>query len=1827
MKKHFTKLLLLACIAALAPFFISESKQVPSKKNDQAYAKPAAAVSGKEKTIPFHNTPVAYDKHATNKLYADIEQREYFIQADPLRGGYQSPNRKQNIRSYYTPGKWQLQNRTNTHYDWKLDITTIGVFADGAGFAMPAKKTTGKNVGNAIDFKYPLFIEQYINSVEGVRQNFIIQSAPKYTTEVAVKLAYTGMDATQQNGNEIIFTDHYNTLSYKDIKAWDAVGNNVTAYMQLNKEDHSIDLIAKTENAIFPVTIDPVIATTTKHYADAILESNIIQGSFGFTLSDAGDVNGDGFSDVIAGSEPSSGYRNIIVFHGAANGLTASQTDTIQLEDASPIISGAGDINRDGFDDVIIGMPYQNEVRIYYGSANGITGIDVDTLKGTWDVNFVGFIVAGAGDVNGDGYSDIALTERRVDGSGNTTVEAVNIYHGSASGIITTPAVSIENTQLGNAGFGSSLSGAGDINHDGYADLLVGAPGFDKDLVDEGVVFVYYGSASGIVNTVADTLESNQASAGFGTSISDAGDINNDGFGDIIIGAPGYDNGETDEGIALIYYGAASGIINTPDTLQINQGGAGFGNSVSGAGKVNGDSFTDILVGASNYNSQQGLSGGAFIFKGSASGIIANVTDTLLGAASNQGFASNVLGAGDVNGDGYADVTVDAPGYSLIEPLEGALFVYYGRQNDFGNPVDNILEGNQANASYGAGISGAGDVNGDGYSDLLVGAPLYDNGEIDEGVVFLYYGSSTGIHTTSVVMLEANQANAHFGNAVSGACDVNGDGYGDIIVGAPLYDNGQTDEGAAFLFLGSSSGLLNTPSSTLESNQANAAFGSSLSRAGDTNGDGYSDIIIGAPLYDNGQTDEGVAFVYTGSASGINAIPATILESNLASSAFGTSVSGAADVNGDGYSDVIIGAPTFTNGESNEGAAFVYHGSGSGIVTPAAIMLEANQADAGFGSSVSGAGDVNGDGFSDIIVGALNYDNGETDEGVAFVYYGSASGIATNAPAMLECNKVNAHFAQYVSAAGDMNADGYSDIVVGAPGFSNADTVGGATFVFYGGSGGINVHAVATLSINKSTAYFGSAVSAAGDVNGDGYGDLVVGATGYTNGESNEGAAFIYQGAASIADIIITDSIESTQPGDGFGNSYASAGDVNGDGYNDVIVGAPNYDNGSNNTGAAFIYHGSVNGLSHVPNATLLGSQSNAAFASVVASAGDVNGDGYSDIIVGAPGFIYGSFNEYIAVAFIYYGSATGINPVLIDTLESGDNYYDAYRSNFGATVSTVGDVNGDGYGDIIIGSPYGGGSGSGYARVYYGSASGINHLNSSPLSSDCKGLFSSSLSSAGDINGDGYGDIIVGAPVSGTCYISQPYGAIHIYYGSDTGISYLNETYITGIQDLYAYLGSTVSTAGDINGDGFSDIVATTGVSYNGQGYSNASVIYYGSSSGIHNDISNTQIIGNAAAGIGDINGDGYGDVTTGTSVYLGSPSGLISNPVLNTIGGAPAGDINGDGFSDAVRSVAGKVYIYYGNGGGKRGNIQLFNSSSTDPIQQSNIIQSNFAIGVFAKNPQGRTKGKLVWETRSEGQPFSSASPITNSTQFTAQQSAYTDLGTAGIQLTNNIDKVGFQTKVRARIKYDAATSLNGQVYSPWLYPQGLFGAMGMNSAVLPVELLDFTAIVIDNKTVKLDWQTASEKNNVLFTVERSSNAQQWQVVAKLKGAGNSSVPKSYQAFDDHPYTGISYYRLKQTDNDGKFVYSEIRKVNIAVAQVSLRIYPNPTQHTLTVEGDKNELSTIQCFNSSGQNVNGLIRISRTNDNRIVLDISKLSLGVFYIKTTTAAYKIIRQ
>ena len=822
-------------------------------------------------------------------------------------------------------------------------------------------------------------------------------------------------------------------------------------------------------------------------------------------------------------------------------------------------------------------------------------------------------------------------------------------------------------------------------------------------------------------NTPSWSAEGGQEWGYFGWSVSSAGDVNGDGYSDVIIGAPSYDNGQADEGRVFEFNGSVTGLsANANWTAESNQENSVFGFSVSSAGDVNGDGYSDVIVGAYGFNNGQSEEGRVFVYHGSASGLSAAANWTAESDQSYSHFGRSVSTAGDVNDDGYSDVIVGAFIYDNDQNDEGKVFVYHGSASGLSPSANWTAESDQSGSEFGMSVSGACDVNGDGFSDVIVGAPGFDNGQENEGRAFVYHGSVSGLSASANWTAEGNQENSHFGFSVSTAGDVNYDGYYDVIIGAYLFDNGQADEGRAFVYNGSASGLSASASWTAESDQANAYFGTSVSAAGDLNVDGFSDVIVGAFLYDNGETNEGRVFVYYGSVSGLSAAVNWTAESEMADSYFGYSVSTAGDVNNDGFSDLIIGAYHFTNGQTAEGKAFVYYGSTNQISLHPDWTGICDQEYARYGFSVSGAGDVNNDGFDDVIISAPTYSNGQYDVGKVFVYHGSQFGLSQTAQWSSWGGAGNT-YGYRVSEAGDVNNDGYDDILI--------SDFSGHVYSFLGSQNGLAQIPQCTISGWGILQYFGYSLSPAGDWNGDGYDDVIVGCMegGYSSDNYFTGAMIFFGSENGLINIyahycILDIPNYSIQ---GFGRSVDCAGDVNGDGNDEVIVGAPGY----YQDGAAFVYSASAHfgGIQSIIFWPYIYD-----FGSCVSGAGDVDNDGFDDVMI----------SDSRGVVRTFRGSSQGVTEpeFRIDTI---DNF-----------KFKLGDFNGDGFKDILT-----------LDYLYFGKST-LNYgepnrsFNTLPWHK-----FSSDFT--GDINGDGIDDIIIGTQI----YTS------YVFYGKGLSVSSINIT------------------------------------------------------------------------------------------------------------------------------------------------------------------------------------------------------------------------------------------------------------------------------------------------------------------------------------------------------------------------------------------------------------------------------------------------------------------
>ena len=1038
-----------------------------------------------------------------------LKEQEYAITYNETAKHYFSPNRRQHMQAMYTSSQLTLASEAGSPRNWTMNLQLQGIYAGSVLQYDPSTTARAKVEGNTIEFDHHgAFTVQYINSQEGVRQNFIVQQQPATAGNLAIQLSVNeGWTIKQADSGELHFLHRQpggelrKELTYHSLKVWDAQHKALEAWSKVNEDHSTFTIEVDTKDAIYPVTIDPL--STTADWE--------VYGSrddyFGGFINSAGDVNGDGYGDVIVGesqySDPSVGgaVGRVYVYYGSESGLplTADWVATGTVEGAvfGEHVASAGDVNGDGYGDVIIGavgesgdQQLEGAAYIYYGSASGLESSPAWRVEGNLAYSAFAESVDCAGDVNGDGYSDVIVTNPEFSIGGTGRAGIVYIYYGGPDGVSETPDVSLEGTQQ-NELFGQLLGAAGDVNGDGYSDVVIGSPYYDVSGENEGRVQIYYGSASGITASNRTDINGTQPNMEFGQSASVVGDVNGDGFADVLVGVPEYANGENDEGAVFLYYGSAAGIVpNHAWYLESNMENREFGSRVRPAGDVDGDGLADVLIFTFGYDT-------AYVYKGSPDGL-ENTPAWKYGRDRTAENGISGAGAGDVNGDGYSDVLVGFP-------TEGYVRGFFGGADGLETNADVNLTTNQEQANTGFGVSSAGDINGDGYGDVVVGVPGYSNGEEEEGALYIYYGTASGIPSTPSLIIESNSTNARLGNSVAGAGDVNGDGYADVIAGAFHY--GVFLRGAAFIYYGSPSGLNPTPAWTAQGTGNSYEFGHVVAGIGDVNGDGYADVGVGSPWP---LSNTGAVYVYYGSASGPSATANWQFSGLVPGTFVGYTVSAAGDVNGDGFDDMVLSAPFLDIDDPSVGHIHIFHGSNTGLPDTPTRTIEGGSAN-GAGFIVTGAGDLNGDGFSDLVVGDPQYNN----IGRICIYYGSSSGIPLGVFHTIDINKNGSLFGTALASAGDVNGDGYSDLIVSAPELTNDEQVEGGAYVYLGGLHGISSTTPHwQIEGNQDYAYLGWSVSGAGDINGDGLSDIIIGAPGINDPQEESGRAMVFLGNA-----------------------------------------------------------------------------------------------------------------------------------------------------------------------------------------------------------------------------------------------------------------------------------------------------------------------------------------------------------------------------------------------------------------------------------------------------------------------------------------------------------------------------------------------------------------------------------------------------------------------------------------------------------------------------------------------------------------------------------------
>ena len=1166
------------------------------------------------------------------------------------------------------------------------------------------------------------------------------------------------------------------------------------------------------------------------------------------------------------------------------------------------------------------------------------TTVDVTTLDGNNgfrldgidSFDFSGRSVSNAGDVNGDGIDDFIIGATSGDPGGENNAGEIYLIFGRTGGFVS--AVDLAALD-GTTGFrldgidesdfvGRRVAGGGDVNADGLADLIIGS-----DQADAGESYVIFGRTAGFGSAFdlgaldgtnglrLDGIDASD-SAGF---VGDAGDLNSDGFSDIVIGAPSADSGD---GESYVVFGMSGGFASAIDLGALN-GATGFrlngfgisaanGFSVNSAGDINGDGFGDLVVGEPDQSE-------VFVIFGASGGFASAFTPQLTLDGTN-GFrldgdlgefaGYSVSSAGDVNGDGFGDLIVGATPES---------YVVFGKSGGFTSALDLTalngttgfrVEGVPAQGFSGRSVSGSGDLNGDGFDDLLVGAPFAGTG----GEVYVVFGASGGFASAISVAqlsggvgLRVNGAAAgdEFGYAVSNAEDVNGDGFDDLVIGATNADpGGELNAGESYvIFGGNFTGGLETQIGDETDNALTATEGAGavdilIGGFGDDEliSDGGADVLRGGAGDDTltiidvdfsstrrlvgGNGTDTLRLDAPGATLDLTAIPDNRIVDVEAIDLLGndsetltldvrevlnlSTHSNTLSVIADTLDVVNIGAGWTLQSTDLDGVSTieVFTQGAATLRVQTFGVVDVRQLDGtngfsidgdtfpdGFGFSVSNAGDVNGDGFDDFIVGAPRGDAPNPNySGDAYVIFGSSGGFNSSLDLdgldgmngfRLTGDESGDQAGYAVSGGGDVNGDGFADVVVGtryAP--------VGVAYVVFGKSAGFT-SSLDLASLNGTSGfqlhgdgtydYLGASLSITGDINGDGFDDLIAGA--HNTGFSSIGAAYVVFGrSGGFASSIDAGTLNGTDgflmfgvdANDGAGFRVSVAGDINADGVDDLIVTAPGGDVGDTNTGETYIVFGQTGG-----------------FASSIALGG----------LDGASGF-------------------------RVDGIDAGDTS--------GLSASGAGDFNGDGFDDLIIGAPRGDDGVNiniGESYVLFGRSGGfasafdpasLDGTNGFRIDgSDASDESGRAVAAAGDANGDGFDDLLIGADSNEAVLIFGQSG------GFQAVLDFSELNGINGIRFERSFpntdFGESVGGGGDINGDGFDDLLFGSALSSTGTTAGETSVFFGGN----FTDTAGQQIGTDGDDTLEGVLTDPLG--TTGTDILIGGRG----NDLLESDGG----------------------------------------------------------------------------------------------------------------------------------------------------------------------------------------------------------------------------------------------------------------------------------------------------------------------------------------------------
>ena len=723
---------------------------------------------------------------------------------------------------------------------------------------------------------------------------------------------------------------------------------------------------------------------------------------FGARITGVGDLDGDGFDELLV-SDPYLGYNGYHwLFYGSATGPSADEDTLIEGGYGTsyyPPQILSSDLDGDGYDDLVFGERFG--VNLRWGSTSGVGESADSTMEPPSTVGPEdGMVLC---DVDGDSAAELVGVYRNGD---------LAVFETSASGVDGTPTIYAPGTVRGI----DSLDCAGDVDGDGYEDVIMG----DYDL---GYAELMAGSASG--PSSAWSQSSSSGVPKYGYQVVGLGDVDGDGYDDVAVTHKAY-------GYVELFLGSSAGLGSSPDQTYVGSL-AGHPQVMAALGDVNGDGLDDLGLLEAKYGSYGTSSlGRVTLHLGASGGPSTTADDSYLGDPS-VGIEA-LAGVGDLDGDGYDDIGIGAAG------------VFGGVLLGAASPsltLDYEWEPEQWNDDLGKNLAG-GDFDGDGYGDLAY--------TTRDAALGLSFGSSAGLSDTPDDTLDPSDLGVSgLDGLLHGPGDLDGDGFDDLVA--------FTSTEAFILYGGSSLGAsVDTLSSTDPNNGTHRRVDS-----GDFNGDGYADLAFNYGL----GAGQGGVVAYEGSASGLGTTAVLDVYGAVSSQGLGEDLA-VADFDADGYDDLLIladssGVTLGTTGTSVQ----LYRGSASGLSSSATLIDSGTHCDL-----LVAVGDVDGDGYPDALCGYRT---------ISTVLHGGASGVSVGSAGPVPTSTTS--YMTGIVGLGDLDADGYDDLAL-------ATKYSGDLEVFFGSSSG--PASTAALVLETDVISTVNVAVADQDFDGDGLVDLAL---------------------------------------------------------------------------------------------------------------------------------------------------------------------------------------------------------------------------------------------------------------------------------------------------------------------------------------------------------------------------------------------------------------------------------------------------------------------------------------------------------------------------------------------------------------------------------------------------------------------------------------------------------------------------------------------------------------------------------------------------------------